>query len=135
MWETRDAKNKLEAHLDKVKQQIRDMEQNIHNITLAIEEKKAPLAVATSRLGERSNRPNVELCRDPAQYRLVSEVAEIERSIAELQSRHADSKKSLQGLLRQQVDLESDVEAKTKTLFIDEADCQSQRESIHVKAF
>ena len=58
------------------------MEGNIARLKEAIEEKLAPLKVAHTRLAQRSQRPNVELTRDPAQFQLVSEVNLIEQSIA-----------------------------------------------------
>lgn len=58
------------------------MEGNISKLKAAIEEKLAPLKVAHTRLAQRSQRPNIELTRDPAQYQLVSEVQLIEQSIA-----------------------------------------------------
>jgi len=50
------------------------MEKNIIELQKAIEDKNGPMMVSQSRLGERTHRPNVELCRDPVQYRLVDEV-------------------------------------------------------------
>lgn len=38
----------------------------------AIKDKEAPLRVAQTRLYQRSHRPNVELCRDAAQFRCPS---------------------------------------------------------------
>ena len=37
----------------------------------AIRDKEPPMQVAQTRLDHRTYRPNVELCRDPVQYRLV----------------------------------------------------------------
>lgn len=42
------------------------------------------LQVAQTRLENRTHRQNVELCRDPPQYRLVDEVAEIGQTQQEL---------------------------------------------------
>lgn len=41
----------------------------------AINDKEPNMRVAHTRLDTRKDRPNVELCRDPAQYRLISEVS------------------------------------------------------------
>jgi len=40
----------------------------------AIADKSAPMRVAQTRLEARTHRPDVELCRDPVQHRLVKEV-------------------------------------------------------------
>ena len=77
----------------------------------------------------------MELCRDPVQYRLVEEVAEITDSVAQLQSRLADSENSLKGLIRRQLDLEDDIEIKANSLFIDETECIGMRKSINIQAY
>lgn len=58
------------------------MENNISKLKVAIEDKMAPLKVAHTRLAHRSQRPNIELTKDPAQYQLINEVQTIETSIA-----------------------------------------------------
>ena len=45
------------------------MEDNISRLSKAVGEKEAPLALAHTRLDNRTGRPNIELCRDPVQYR------------------------------------------------------------------
>ncbi|NWI70133.1 TEKT4 protein, partial [Todus mexicanus] len=64
-----DAKHKLEHHLKRVLQEIGDQEANIAALKQAIRDKEAPLKVAQTRLYDRSFRPNVDLCRDEAQFR------------------------------------------------------------------
>jgi len=54
--------------------QIQDIEENITRLEKAINDKEPNLKVAHTRLDTRKDRPNVELCRDPVQYRLISEV-------------------------------------------------------------
>ena len=46
----------------------------------ALAEKTPPMMVVQTRLENRTYRPNVELCRDPPQYGMVEEVAEIANS-------------------------------------------------------
>ncbi|KAG9465349.1 hypothetical protein GDO78_018468 [Eleutherodactylus coqui] len=67
--EVEDVKRKLEDHLQKTLKEIGDQENNIAALKQAIKDKEAPMKVAQSRLYQRSYRPNVELCRDPAQFR------------------------------------------------------------------
>lgn len=67
--ETREAKAKLENQHAEVLDEIRRKEDNIDTLKQAIRDKEAPLQLAKARLATRSQRPNVELCRDPAQYR------------------------------------------------------------------
>ncbi len=47
---------------------IGQTERNIADIKKAIRDKEDPMKVAQTRLHLRESRPNVELCRDPAQY-------------------------------------------------------------------
>ena len=68
--------------MSQVEGEIDNMEVNISNLKAAIDAKMAPLKVAHTRLAHRSQRPNVELTRDPAQYQLVNEVNAIETNIA-----------------------------------------------------
>ena len=86
------AKNKIQAHLEKVSfilcfridsstlrllfhcyaqvlQEIFDVEQNIEFLKKTIADKEAFLQVAQTRLETRTRRPNVEACRDPAMHR------------------------------------------------------------------
>jgi len=133
--ETRDAKEKLEDHLSKVLGQIKEMEDNVDRLAKGIADKEQPMKLANTRLDNRSNRPNVELCRDQVQYRLVEEVGEINNSVAQLSERLAHSEASLKGLIRRQLELEEDIDIKANTLFIDETECMGMRQSINIEAY
>jgi len=128
--ECSNAKERLTGHLDKVEREIESMEGNISQLKAAIEEKLAPLKVAHTRLAQRSQRPNIELTRDPAQYQLVNEVKLIESAIAALESQLEASEASLKGLIRNQIDLKEDIRIKTKSLHIDKVLCQDLRATI-----
>ncbi|CAH1801530.1 unnamed protein product [Owenia fusiformis] len=133
--ESKDSKSKLEDHLSKVIKQIKDMEENISRLTMGLADKEAPLKLSHTRLDDRTNRPNVELCRDPVQYRLIGEVQEIEQSVARLREKLGASEASLKGLDRQKLGLEEDIDVKANTLFIDEVQCMGMRESINIQSF
>lgn len=60
------------------------MNENIAALKEAIRLKDSPMKVAHMRLNTRSYRPNIELVRDPVQYGLVEEVAQITDSIEAL---------------------------------------------------
>jgi tektin-1 len=129
--ETRDAKEKLEAHLAKVKVQIVEMDDSVDRLLAAIAEKEDPLALAHTRLEHRAHRPNVELCRDNVQYRLVEEVTIIGQSLSKLQETLAAVRASIKGLLRRQIEIEEDLAVKANTLYIDEAQCMGMRRGIN----
>jgi len=133
--ETRDAKEKLEDHLSKVVGQITEMEDNVDRLVKAIADKEAPMKLANTRLDNRSQRPNVELCRDQVQYRLVEEVGELNHSVSALSERLAHTEASLKGLVRRQVELEEDIDIKSNTLFIDETECMGMRKSINIQVY
>ena len=49
--------------------EIKQTENNIADLKKAIKDKENPMKVAQTRLHHREARPNVELCRDPVQYK------------------------------------------------------------------
>lgn len=93
------------------------------------------MKLAQTRLGTRTNRPNVELCRDPVQYKLIEEVGQIENSVLNLQGRLAQTEDSLKGLIRNELALEEDIAIKSNTLFIDDVECMGMRKSINIQNF
>lgn len=57
--------------------EITDQEHNVAALKQAIKDKEVPLKVAQTRLYQRSHRPNVELCRDAAQFRYEPGVGQV----------------------------------------------------------
>ncbi|XP_048410754.1 tektin-3 isoform X2 [Stegostoma tigrinum] len=127
--ETAEAKNKLQTHLAKTLQVIFQTELTIESIKKAIKDKEAPLKVAQTRLDERTRRPNVELCRDPAQIHLINEVRELDNTIQTLKQRLKDAEETLQMLVHKKSSLEYDLSIKANTLFIDQEKCMGMRKS------
>lgn len=116
---------------NQVMEEIAAMEQNIAMLKKAIANKEAPMKVSQTRLDNRTFRPNVELCRDRVQYRLIEEVFEISTNIERLQEKLADAEASLKGLIRKQLSLEEDIEMKANSLFIDQDQCMELRKQIN----
>ncbi len=110
-----------------VLKEIEAMEQNIAEQKEAVGAKEPPMMLAQTRLGYRSQRPNVELVRDPVQYGLVEEVGQIHSSVEQLLARLADSESALKGLIRNQLTLEEDIDIKTTSLHIDREQCMALR--------
>ncbi|KAG8590138.1 hypothetical protein GDO81_006651 [Engystomops pustulosus] len=133
--ETKDAKNKLEVHLAKVMDEISSQEKNIEALKKAIADKEGPIKVAQTRLETRTLRPNAELCRDPVQYRLISEVQEIATNIDRLRETLSQAEAELKGLIRNQLSLEEEIQVKENTLYIDEVICMQMREAISINNF
>uniref|UniRef100_A0A8C3NWI7 Tektin n=1 Tax=Cyanoderma ruficeps TaxID=181631 RepID=A0A8C3NWI7_9PASS len=118
--EIANAKSKIQTHLAKTKIQV---------IQKTIRDKEAQLKVAQTRLDERTRRPNVELCRDAAQLRLVQEVNEINETLRNLHQCLRASEDMLQMLVRSKGVLEHDLVVKNNSLFIDQERCMGMRKS------
>nr|XP_033817167.1 tektin-3 [Geotrypetes seraphini]XP_033817168.1 tektin-3 [Geotrypetes seraphini] len=127
--ETNDAKNKLQNHLAKTLQEIFQTEITIESLKKSIKDASAPMKVAQTRLDERTRRPNVELCRDSAQLRLVNEVHEIDDTIVSLQQRLREAEDTLQMLVHTKTNLEHELAIKANTLFLDQEKCMGLRKS------
>jgi tektin-1 len=125
-----EAKQSLKNHLSKVVAEINEMESNIAALEEAIAAKTPPMKVAQTRLHVRGERPNVELVRDPVQYRLIEEVAEITDTLQQLQVQLAESHSSLKGLNRRQLSLEEDIQVKSNSLDIDQNKCMKLRQQL-----
>lgn len=128
--ETAETKKKLERELARVIDEINAMQHNIDNLKMAIAEKENPLKLAHTRLDKRSRRPGIELCADIPQYRLVSEVGEINVSVDRLRQRMAEAERQLQNLAQQRATLEDDINTKTNTLFLDRDQCMTIRKQV-----
>ncbi|XP_010199407.2 tektin-4 [Colius striatus] len=127
-----DAKHKLEYHLKEILKGIGDQEANVTALKQAIREKEGPMKVAQTRLYDRSFRPNIELCRDEAQFRLTSEVEVLMESIESLKKKLLESEQFLRNLEDTRMNLEKEIAVKTNSIFIDRQKCMGHR--IHYPA-
>ncbi|NXL45304.1 TEKT1 protein, partial [Podilymbus podiceps] len=132
--EVKDAKQKLEALLAMVMEETASQEKNIAALKKAIADKEGPVRVAQTRLETRNHRPNVELCYDTVQYRLISEAQEITKNI-QRQDMLAQAETELKGLSCRQLSLEEEIQVKENTLYIDEVLCMQMRESVCINSF
>ncbi|NWS88295.1 TEKT4 protein, partial [Toxostoma redivivum] len=122
-----EAKLRLEQHLQQILKDIGDEEANIMNLKKAIRDKEAFLKVAQTRLYDRSFRPNIELCRDEAQFRLVSEVEELAVFLEALKRKLMESEQNLKNLEESRMRLEKEIAVKANSLFIDRQKCMGNR--------
>lgn len=125
--ETTDARNRLQAHLQRTMAEIFDMEKNIELLRKAIQDKERPMKVSQSRLDERTRRINVELCNDPVMRSLQREVSEIRESVRMLKERLKASELSLARLMKTKSTLEHDISVKENSLRIDSQYCMGMR--------
>ncbi|XP_032178120.1 tektin-1 [Mustela erminea] len=133
LQETKAARDQLAAHLAKVMEEIACQEKNITVLEKAILDQEGPAKVAHTRLETRTHRPNVELCRDVAQYRLLREVGEIAHNVARLKDALGQAQAELQGLHRRQLALQEEIQVKDNTIYIDEVLCTHMRKSIPLR--
>lgn len=66
------------------------MTRNITKLKKALAEKEGYMALAHTRLGNRAQRPGIELCRDLVETTLVNEVREMRENAAQLQQMMAE---------------------------------------------
>lgn len=111
--------------------QTNEITRTITRLEKAISEKEGYMALAHTRLGNRAQRPGIELCKDAVELALVNEVDQLRRNIAILQQKLAEAHASLRYLLKTQIQLEEDINVKTNSLKIDEVDCMTLRQSIN----
>lgn len=113
-----------------VNTEIGEMEANIASLEESISNHAPPMMLAHTRLDLRSGRPQRELVRDPTQYGLVEEVAQISASVSALGTRLSESQAALKALLRSQLTLDEDLSVKTNSLHIDQDQCMALRKQL-----
>uniref|UniRef100_A0A8C5PY12 Tektin n=1 Tax=Leptobrachium leishanense TaxID=445787 RepID=A0A8C5PY12_9ANUR len=125
--EVEDARSKLESNLKKTLEEIGKQENNVSILNQAIKDKETPMKVAQTRLYQRTARPNVELCRDPVQFRLIGEVGELTDSVDVLKQKLEAAEQCLRNLEDTRMSLEKDIVNKANSLFIDREKCMTHR--------
>lgn len=113
------AKDEDEWQKQNTEEEIAKQEQNIRDLEKAIKDKENPLKLAMTRLENRTYRPNVELCRDNAQYGLVGEVNDIQDSIKALQKKLQDAHNNRDALEKQLYRINQDLTLKKNSLDLD----------------
>ncbi|XP_004692185.1 PREDICTED: tektin-5 [Condylura cristata] len=125
--EVMDVKNKLQTQLAKTLQEIFQAENTIMLLERSIMAKECPLKVAQTRLECRTWRPNMELCRDTPQFKLMNEVFTIDDTLQTLKLRLRETQDTLQLLVMTKSRLEHELAIKANTLCIDKEKCMSMR--------
>ncbi|KAA0197047.1 Tektin-3 [Fasciolopsis buskii] len=130
--ETANAKEQLQISLKKVKQEAYDVEKLIQMLRESVNDKLRPLKLAETRLKERTQRQNVELCFDDAMKNLQNEVIEIRSAIRMLKDRIKHAEVILARLQQNQVGLEADIAVKENSLQIDQR-CLNARRTFPIR--
>ncbi|XP_043281707.1 tektin-1 [Venturia canescens] len=133
--ETKEAKTKLELQHSEVVRQVDELKLNIIKIEKTIAEKESFLALAHTRLGNRCQRPGLELTHDLVEINLMREVQTLREMVVRLQRSFLEAQASLRYLLKTQIDLEEDINIKINSLKIDQVDCMTLRQSMNYHAY
>ncbi|XP_048507703.1 tektin-1 [Athalia rosae] len=133
--ETRSAKIKLELQHSEIMRQANVMTRDLTRLEKGIAEKERYMALAHTRLGNRCQRPGLELTRDTVETCLVREVHDLRSTVCLLQQMFNEVQSSLRYLLKTQIQLEEDINIKANTLKIDEVECVTLRHAMDYHAY
>ncbi|XP_055372964.1 tektin-1 [Condylostylus longicornis] len=128
--ETRRIKEDLEnTHSDTLKH-IMEIQSNIQRLEKEISDKEGYLALCQMRLGNRAQRPGLEMTRDNVQESLFSELQALKATLGRLNNKLLENKATLRYLLQAQVMQEEEINIKTNTLKIDDVNCMTLRRNL-----
>ncbi|XP_030075857.1 tektin-5-like [Microcaecilia unicolor] len=125
-----EARNRLKVHMSKADHEIKQLEEAVDLLKQAIREKENPKKVAQTCLEERGRRPNVELCRDDPQFKLVKEVHAIDEAVDTLRQRFREAQETLELLSFEKAKLQHEIQVKENSLHIDRDKCMDLRKAI-----
>ncbi|XP_004678853.1 PREDICTED: tektin-2 [Condylura cristata] len=114
-------------------EEIAELEKDIRHLEEDLRRKLMNLKLCHTRLEARTYRPNVELCRDQAQYGLTDEVHQLEATIASLKQKLAQVQDALDALYKHLARLQADIACKANSMLLD-TKCMDTRRKLTVPA-
>ncbi|XP_036208443.1 tektin-2 [Myotis myotis] len=114
-------------------QEIADLQEDMRHLEEDLHRKFLNLKLCHTRLESRTYRPNVELCRDQAQYGLTDEVHQLEATIAALRQKLAQAQDALDALYKHLARLQADIACKANSMLLD-TKCMDTRRKLTVPA-
>ncbi|KAM7097674.1 tektin-2 isoform 2-T8 [Molossus nigricans] len=114
-------------------QEIAELQEDIRHLEEDLHRKLLNLKLCHTRLESRTYRPNVELCRDQAQYGLTDEVHQLEETIAALKQKLAQAQDALDALYKHLARLQADIACKANSMLLD-TKCMDTRRKLTVPA-
>ncbi|XP_006886506.1 PREDICTED: tektin-2 [Elephantulus edwardii] len=114
-------------------EEIAALQEDIRHLEEDLRRKFLNLKLAHTRLESRTCRPNVELCRDQAQYGLTDEVHQLEAAITALKQKLAQTQDALDALYKHLAWLQADIACKANTMLLD-TKCLDIRRKLTVPA-
>ncbi|XP_064382197.1 tektin-2-like [Halichondria panicea] len=127
--EMEQAIHELEWQQKNTETEVREVEDEISCLEKSLALKIPPMMVTQTRLENRIQRPNVELCRDQTQYQMVEEIAKIGDSQQALKEKLAVTQYTLGALQRTLDRIKRDLDVKTNSLELDQQ-CMQVREKL-----
>ncbi|KAF6111822.1 tektin 2 [Phyllostomus discolor] len=114
-------------------EEIAELQEDIQHLEEDLRRKLLNLKLCHTRLESRTYRPNVELCRDQAQYGLTDEVHQLEATIAALKQKLAQAQDALDALYKHLARLQADIACKANSMLLD-TKCMDIRRKLTVPA-
>ncbi|EAX07391.1 tektin 2 (testicular), isoform CRA_a [Homo sapiens] len=114
-------------------EEIAELQEDIRHLEEDLRTKLLSLKLSHTRLEARTYRPNVELCRDQAQYGLTDEVHQLEATIAALKQKLAQAQDALDALCKHLARLQADIACKANSMLLD-TKCMDTRRKLTVPA-
>lgn len=107
----------------------------IDNLLKAVDDKQSHLAMAHTRLLNRTRREGIELCRDELEVQLYDEVLKLENNVKDLNKMHADSVECLRRLKQVSARTDIQLQIKKNSLHIDNELCFNQRKRVNYNLY
>uniref|UniRef100_A0A452T396 Tektin n=1 Tax=Ursus maritimus TaxID=29073 RepID=A0A452T396_URSMA len=114
-------------------EEIAELQEDIRHLEEDLRRKLQNLKLCHTRLESRTYRPNVELCRDQAQYGLTDEVHQLEATITTLKQKLAQAQDALDALYKHLARLQADLDCKANSMLLD-TKCMDTRRKLTVPA-
>ncbi|XP_020015217.1 tektin-2 [Castor canadensis] len=114
-------------------EEIAELQEDIRHLEEDLRRKIMNLKLAHTRLESRTYRPNVELCRDQAQYGLTDEVHQLEATITILKQKLAQTQDALDALYKHLARLQAAIACKANSMLLDKK-CMDTRRKLTVPA-
>ncbi|KAM9244838.1 tektin-2 [Dugong dugon] len=114
-------------------EEIAELQKDIRHLEEDLQRKFLSLKLSHTRLESRTYRPNVELCRDQAQYGLTDEVHQLEATITALKQKMAQAQDALDALYKHLARLQADIASKANFMLLD-TKCMDTRRKLTVPA-
>uniref|UniRef100_A0A452T2Z9 Tektin n=1 Tax=Ursus maritimus TaxID=29073 RepID=A0A452T2Z9_URSMA len=114
-------------------EEIAELQEDIRHLEEDLRRKLQNLKLCHTRLESRTYRPNVELCRDQAQYGLTDEVHQLEATITTLKQKLAQAHSALTSQHRHLARLQADLDCKANSMLLD-TKCMDTRRKLTVPA-